>query len=194
MPTSLAPFGDGYPRAGTPCRRLGESPLTRDYLDDSAILVGCSDEAFARTLGGIQVDTLSGITLVSISTGDANTGMPSSLAPANPEPVDALVPGTRYHATAQLPCSIDGEIAGQRCPAGVIRNWSEDGTTLVEVSKPDGMRRALFFQGNRAIGADSAEADGSAGWDFKVTRDGDTSVIRFGPETYVIADAFVVGG
>ncbi|WP_394730599.1 hypothetical protein [Altererythrobacter sp. GH1-8] len=110
------------------------------------------------------------------------------------ESEDALVPGTQYNATAQIPCGFAGEDPTQNCDAGVIRNWGEDGTTLVEVQKPDGSKRAIFVQGTTPIGADSAEADGSAGWDFKTTRDGDRVTVNFGPESYIIVDAFVEGG
>jgi hypothetical protein len=182
IPESLAPFGDGYPAVGDPCRRLGESAATSAYLDDSATLVGCPDAALAAALGGRVVDTVEGITLVSI---------PRS-RPVEEE--DALVPGTEYNATAEVPCGFDGAEPSGRCPAGVRRDWGEDGTTLVEVSKPDGRKRAIFFRGTTPYGADSAQADGSAGWDFDVSRNDDRSVIRYGPETYVIVDAFVVGG
>ncbi len=75
------------------------------------------------------------------------------------------------------------------------REWGADGTTLVEVTKPDGAHRAIFFRDGEAFGADGTQADGSADWRFSVTRDGrDNSVIAFGPERYVIPDAFVVGG
>jgi len=43
-------------------------------------------------------------------------------------------------------------------------------------------------------GSDSAQSDGSAGWTFNFTRSGDRVTINFGPETYVIVDAFVEGG
>ncbi len=72
---SLAPFGEGYPTPGDPCRRLGESAATVNWLDDSAILIGCPTLEAAARLGGKPVATVEGVTIVSIGTRDANAGM-----------------------------------------------------------------------------------------------------------------------
>ena len=118
--------------------------------------------------------------------------------PADEQPAygegDATVAGTDYNATTIMDCGFDNAPPEQSCNAGVKRNWGEDGTHLVEVTKPDGRKRAIFFNGTTPYGADSAQADGSAGWEFKTTRDGDQVTISYGPETYVVVDALITGG
>jgi hypothetical protein len=81
-PKALNPFGDGYPQAGDVCRRVGESAATTDFLDDSAVLVGCpaTETAAIAALGGKTVATVDGIALISIPQGDANVGMPAAEA------------------------------------------------------------------------------------------------------------------
>jgi hypothetical protein len=75
-------MGDGFPRTGDLCRRLGESALTSNYLDDSAVLVGCpggeTDAASSAVLkipGSRAVGAAEGVTFISIPMGDANAGM-----------------------------------------------------------------------------------------------------------------------
>ena len=123
----------------------------------------------------------------------AEAPAPTGTAPAESE--DALVAGTEYNATTILDCGFDRAAPTQDCTAGIKRNWNgEQGSHVIEVKKPDGMTRALFFTGLEPTGADSAQADGSAGWDFASTRDGDRTTIKFGPETYVVVDAMIEGG
>lgn len=72
--TTLPFFGDGYRIAGDPCRRLGESSETINYLDDSADLVGCPEDmenlrAFVTDTGAIEVFRQDGYVLLSVPTG-----------------------------------------------------------------------------------------------------------------------------
>lgn len=186
-PNTLKPFGKGYPVDGSPCRRVGESPAVADYLDDSAILVGCPSDDTARALTGKIVGKEGDIILVSV-------GNDAGLPPGEPAygMGDAKTPDG-YHATTTVPCGIEDKLDSD-CWAGVKRNEGPDGTSFVEVKKPDGMKRILFFQGTKASGADSNQADGSASYRFKWHREADWTVIEYGPERYRIPDALVVGG
>ena len=88
-PDTLRVLGDGYPKAGDPCRRIGETAATVDYLDDSATLVGCPGDASsvaAQALAGSGkvVGTHAGVTLISVAAGDANPGL-GNMAGAKPE-------------------------------------------------------------------------------------------------------------
>ena len=124
------------------------------------------------------------------------TAMPeASASPAQTGAEDSLVAGTDYNATTILDCGFDNKPPTQSCNAGVKRNWGDTpGEHLVEVTKPDGRKRAIFFRGTEPYGPDSAQADGSAGWDFETSRKGDQVTVNFGPETYVIVDAMIEGG
>jgi hypothetical protein len=108
---------------------------------------------------------------------------------------EALVPGTDDNATTIISCGFEGAPPPQKCNAGIKRNRGDTlGEHLIEVTRPDGRKRAIFLRGTEPYGADCAQSDGSAGWDFKTTRKDDQVTISYGPETYVIVDAMVTGG
>lgn len=174
-PASLNVFGDGFPNPGDPCRRVGESAATIDFLDHTATLAGCLSPDDAAKLGGTVVATVDGVTLVSV--------------PA----ADAMVAGTKYHATAQIPCSGYKGAAAGMCDAGVVRG-TETGT-YVEVTLPDGRQRTLFFNADGSFLAFStAEADGTSAMRSGSYRKGDTTIATLGTERYEVPDAFVKGG
>jgi|PlaIllAssembly_1097288.scaffolds.fasta_scaffold58755_2 hypothetical protein len=102
---------------------------------------------------------------------------------------DAKVPGTDYHATASVPCSMGGGAPTGSCPAGVKRRGS--GSAMVTVTKPDERTRTIFFENGRATGYDESQADPGK---FSTSKQGDLNIIHIGHERYEIPDAFPFGG
>lgn len=184
-PVSLRVVGDGFPNAGDPCRRIGESEATVDLVDHTATLAGCLSAADAAQLSGRVVATVDGVTLVSVPGGTAVPGDGDGQGDAN-------VPGTGYNATAQIRCSgYTGAPAGM-CDAGVVRG-TETGT-YVEVTLPDGRTRTIFFNDDGSfLSFSTAEADGTAAMAIGSSREGDTTIATLGTERYEIPDAFVMG-
>lgn len=98
---------------------------------------------------------------------------------------DALVPGTRYHATSTLSCSRRNAPEVTRCDSGVIRRT--EGAATVELRWPDRLRRVLFA-GGKAVASDGPEI-------LTQERRDDMTTVRFGDDdAAVIPDAMVGGG
>jgi hypothetical protein len=98
---------------------------------------------------------------------------------------DALVPGTGFHATAQIPCVAEPNKPMSRCEAGVKRTA---GGGSVHVATPDGGSRVITFRDGKVS---STDADAP----FRVERRDDWTIVRIGEvEVYEIPDAFVFGG
>jgi hypothetical protein len=102
---------------------------------------------------------------------------------------DAKVPGTDYHATGNIPCTMGGGQPTGSCPFGVKREGG--GTGMVTVTKPDGRTRTIFFDKGKATGYDQSQADTGK---FKAEKQGDLYIIHIGPERYEIFEAVIFGG
>jgi hypothetical protein len=123
------------------------------------------------------------------------TGAPQAhpAAPAaghDREPAAQRAGEGRFDATAEVPCADGVGQPTRPCPAGVARD--PGGAATVVVTRPDGRKRAIFFQHGRPVAADVSQADGDR--PFSATREGDLNLIRIGPERYEIPDAFPLGG
>lgn len=101
---------------------------------------------------------------------------------------DALVPGTQYNATGDLPCSMSEGQPTRSCFFGVTREGN--GTGTVTVKKPDGRTRAIFFQNGRATGYDQSQADAGR---FSAEKQSDLNIIHIGQERYEIPDVVIYG-
>jgi len=95
-----------------------------------------------------------------------------------------------FDATGKVPCA---QFAGQpmgQCNFGVARDGG--GTATVSVTRPDGVRRALFFQDGKFVSADTSQADGYPA--ISSRKESDLHMIRVGSERYEIPDAAIFGG
>jgi len=107
--------------------------------------------------------------------------------PPLPAALDALVPGTRFHATAAVPCQTLGTESGSPCKVGVIRR-GRDGTATVELRGANGLVRNVLFVKGQPVASDSAQPMTSS-------RQGDVVTVRFGSdERYELPDALLTGG
>jgi hypothetical protein len=111
-------------------------------------------------------------------------GVPLAPVPASR---DALIPGTPYHASAEVPCVSGSSGKAASCKASVIRRANNSATVVVAL--PGGQKRQFLFVKGKAVASDQPET-------LSVQRRGDGSVLTLGEnlERYEIVDALVVGG
>jgi hypothetical protein len=112
------------------------------------------------------------------------TGKP--LAPV-PAAKDALLPGTRFHASATVACTPPFESKPQHCEAFVIRRGF-DGTATVEVRGANGLKRQILFVKGEPTASDATDP-------VTFVRQGDDTIVKIGAdERYALPDALVRGG
>ena len=109
-----------------------------------------------------------------------------ALAPI-PASHDALIPGTPYHASAEVPCISGSSGKAASCKASVIRRANNSATVVV--TNPEGQKRQFLFVNGKAVASDQPEQ-------LMVQKRGDVSLLSLGEnfERYEIVDALVVGG
>lgn len=185
-PASLAPFGDGYPKAGDVCRRLGESSMTSAWLDHTATLVGCpgaddsaSAQAIVRQRHGRVVGNAEGVTLISVP----NEGHVAAM----PEQRDGI------RATGTLRCA---RRAGQRmrvCRFDIARH--DDRSAVLVVYLPGGGTRAIFFDPDGNVAGVAGKAtDRPTRQRVSQRKSAGVDSISIGRERYRVPDAVLNGG
>lgn len=101
-----------------------------------------------------------------------------------PATQDALVKGTRYHATATIPCAPPFGLKVP-CEAGVVRRTN--GAATVDIRMGPELRRRILFVGGKPATSDAATP-------MKFERKGDVTVVTIDDESHSIPDALVSGG
>jgi hypothetical protein len=113
-----------------------------------------------------------------------------ALAPT-PASLDAVFPGTPYHASTEITCvpviEKYREKKAQKCKAFVIRRGF-GGTATVEIPQANSVPRRILFVKGKPVASDSQ-------YPMVVSRKGDVTIITFDTdERYEIFDSLVFGG
>jgi hypothetical protein len=97
---------------------------------------------------------------------------------------------SEFDAKGLVPCAQHKGQPMTNCEFGVARKGG--GYATVVITKPDGVRRAIFFSMGIAVGADTSQADGYP--ELSVEKEMDLYRIRIGDERYEIPEAAIFGG
>ncbi len=96
----------------------------------------------------------------------------------------------QFDAHGPVPCTQHAGQPMRQCQAAVARD--PGGTATVVVTRPDGRKRAIFFENGNPVSADLSQADGNMS--FRASKGGDVYYIEAGNERYEIVEAFIFGG
>lgn len=98
---------------------------------------------------------------------------------------DALVEGTNFNATGEVPCRAKAGANGESCAFGVIRTGNGSGTVVI--TNPAGLVYSVTFDQGTATGYDGEST-------FSSSKAGDVTTLIIGEEEFDIPDAVVFGG
>jgi hypothetical protein len=115
---------------------------------------------------------------------------PDGSVPTGPETSSLRAGRGDFDAAGKIPCAQHAGQPMMQCDFGVARQCG--GFATVVETKPDGVKRAIFFRRGIPSGADTSEADGYG--EFSYEEESDLNLIRVGEERYEIPDAAVLGG
>ena len=138
--------------------------------------LGCQGAGEARWC---QVSSPDGVTINGYVSG-------RYLVESGPPPEsDALVAGTAYNATGQLPCTLARDPATTSCAYGVIR--ASTGLASIFITLPGGDERLIEFRDGSPVAPPGSTAT------VTKTDDMTTVVLDGGAEIYTIADVVFAG-
>lgn len=103
---------------------------------------------------------------------------------------DALVAGTSFNATGNIPCARSAGQPMGSCAFGVNREGQGKG--MVTVLWPDGGSRVIFFEDGTPMSFDQSQADQGA--TMKVGQNADLYTVTIGDERFEIPEAVISGG
>lgn len=167
-PATLRVMGDGYPKPGDPCRQLGETEATSNYLDDSAVLIGCpggdsSTAASAITGRGNArvVGEADGVTLISVAETPA-AARPAAIKRSGPIKISGKITGNAiatHRFSAKEGDTVNVTLAGP-------------GSMYFNVLPPGGSPGDAIYVGSRAV-------DDANSWSAVAPATGEYSIIVY---------------
>ncbi len=94
-----------------------------------------------------------------------------------------------FDATGTIPCAEAAGQAMQECAFGVAREGG--GTATVAITRPDGRKRFLTFEGGNFLTADISQADGDI--TASATKEADLFKVQVGDARYEIPEVVIFG-